>query len=189
MFAYSVTTRGFYVESLQGHIPDDAIRGISAKEHQRLLVGLANGQAIQKGDDGLLYLAGIAGPTIDEALTTSHQLKVAMIDTRCEEEITNGFWSSALGDRHLYGSQIEDQLNLTGVILAGLDSPYACRDEQGIKDFRLHTFAQLRQVGDDFTAFKLQLLQKANQIKQQLDLALADGDLAAIEVITWESAQ
>ena len=72
------------------------------------------------------------------------------------------------------------------MILAGVESPYPCRDEQGRKEFRLHTFAQLRRVGDDFTQFKLQLLQKANQLKQQLDLALADIDLAAIQAVTWE---
>lgn len=117
-----------------------------------------------------------------------HATKMVEINTGCESVITGGFWSDALGERHQYGSQLDDQLNLTGVILAGLDCPYACRDELGVKEFRLHTFKQLRQVGDDFTSFKLQLLQKANTLKQQLDQALASDDLAALEAVSWEPA-
>lgn len=115
-----------------------------------------------------------------------HAEQIMAINSACVAAITGGFSSSALGQTHQYSSELDDQLNLTGVILAGLDSPYACRDEQGKKEFRLHTFAQLRRVGDDFTLFKLQLLQKANQLKQQLDQALAGNDLAALEAVTWE---
>jgi hypothetical protein len=122
-------------------------------------------------------------------LADAYQVSTAAINTKCEATITGGFWSDALGERHQYSSQLDDQLNLTGVILAGLDSLYACRDEQGLKAFRPHTFAQLRQVGDDFTLFKLQLLQHANDLKQQLDQALAAGDLEAIERVTWENVQ
>ncbi|KIV66014.1 hypothetical protein SZ55_3776 [Pseudomonas sp. FeS53a] len=93
-----------------------------------------------------------------------------------------------MGAPHQYSSQLDDQLNLTGAILRGLDMPYACRDEQGVRDFRLHTAEQLRQVGDDFTLYKLQLLQRANALKQQLDLALAAGDIEAMQAITWEAA-
>ena len=117
----------------------------------------------------------------------AHSIKVAEINTGCESAITGGFWSQALGERYQYSSQLDDQLNLTGVILAGLDSPYACRDEQGVKEFRQHTFTQLRRVGDDFTLFKLQLLQRANTLKQQLDQGLAANDVDALEAIRWEA--
>jgi hypothetical protein len=118
-----------------------------------------------------------------------HASKVQLLNAACERLITSNFWSAALGDRHQYSSQLDDQLNLTGAVVQGGDMPYACRDEQGLKAFRPHTNEQLRQVGDDFTLFKLQLLQKANELKQQLDLALAARDLAALEAVTWESVQ
>lgn len=117
-----------------------------------------------------------------------HSTKVAEINAGCKAAITGGFWSNALGDSHQYSSQLDDQLNLTGVILAGLDTLYACRDEAGMKELRPHSFTQIRAVGDDFTQFKLQLLQKANQLKQQLDQALARDDLAALEAVSWEPA-
>lgn len=115
--------------------------------------------------------------------------KLAAINEACEASITGGFWSAALGERYQYSSQLEDQLNLNGVVMAGLDSLYPCRDEQGIKEFRAHTVDQLRQVGSDFTQFKLQLLQKAAELKQQLDQALADGDLDALQSVNWDSEQ
>lgn len=115
-----------------------------------------------------------------------HVQQTAKVNSDCVAAITGGFWSSALGVPHQYSSELDDQLNLTGVILRGSDSPYACRDAEGRKEFRPHTAIQLRQVGDDFTVYKLQLLHKANNLKQQLDLALADDDLAALEAVTWE---
>lgn len=118
-----------------------------------------------------------------------HATNVQNINYACEAAITDGFQSSALGTPHQYSSQLDDQLNLTGAILRGLDMPYACRDEQGVKAFRLHTAAQLRQVGDDFTLYKLQLLQHANELKQQLDLALEAGDADAMALIRWEAVQ
>lgn len=114
--------------------------------------------------------------------------RVQGLNRACEAAITAGFRSDALGAPHQYSSQLDDQLNLTGAILRGLDMPYACRDEQGVRAFRLHTAEQLRQVGDDFTLYKLQLLQRANALKQQLDLALAAGDIEAMQAITWEAA-
>ncbi|CAI8949774.1 DUF2185 domain-containing protein [Pseudomonas sp. IT-P44] len=118
-----------------------------------------------------------------------HAAKVIEINQACEAVITGGFLSSALGESFQYSSQWDDQLNLTGAVLRGFDMPYACRDALGVKAFRLHTVAQLRQVGDDFTLFKLQLLQHANELKQQLDQALAAGDVDALEQVTWEAAQ
>lgn len=122
---------------------------------------------------------------IDEIYAT----KVEEINRACEEVITAGFKSAALGALHLYSSQLDDQLNLTGAILHGLDMPYACRDEQDVRAFRLHTAKQLRQVGDDFTLYKLQLLQRANELKQQLGQALSAGDAQAMQAITWEGAE
>ncbi|MNM23666.1 hypothetical protein D3C81_340710 [compost metagenome] len=111
--------------------------------------------------------------------------RYAEIDSACQQAITGGFESDALGAGHRYSSELDDQLNLTGAILRGVDMPYACRDAAGFKAFRSHTTVQLRQVGDDFTVFKLQLLQKANDLKQRLELAVADDDLAAVEAVTW----
>lgn len=126
-------------------------------------------------------------PSAEQQAKSRYDDQILAINLACEKQITDGFWSSALGSAFFYDSQLEDQLNLTGIIQAGTDSPYPCRDEQGVKVFRDHTAAQLQQVGDDFVQIKLQLLQKANLLKQELDAALAAVDLAAIEAVRWES--
>lgn len=118
-------------------------------------------------------------------LAQLHAGKMAEINAACTAGITGGFASSALGTTHRYGSALDDQLNLTGLILSGVDSVCACRDEQGVKAYRPHTAAQLRQVGDDFTTFKLVWLRQANTLKQQLDQALDNADRLALEAITW----
>ncbi|WP_458377759.1 DUF4376 domain-containing protein [Pseudomonas fluorescens] len=122
-------------------------------------------------------------------LEALHTAKVTEINQACETAITGGFISSALGGPFEYGSQQEDQLNLTGAILRGLDLAYPCRDEQRVKAFLPHTIEQLNQVSADFTLFKLQLLQKASELKQQLDQAMADGDPDALESVSWGSEQ
>lgn len=120
---------------------------------------------------------------------STHWDKTTEINAACTAAITGGFISPALGEPHQYSSELDDQLNLTGVILRAADSLYACRDAAGIKIFRPHTALELRQVGDDFTVFKLTLLQQANSLKQQLDQALAMNDLEALEAVTWKEPQ
>ncbi|EPZ4326337.1 hypothetical protein ACXM96_002247 [Pseudomonas aeruginosa] len=159
---------------------------IDQEEHQRLIAGQGAGLSITKGADGRPTLIPREQPSEAEAV---HERQTTAIARACEATITAGFQSAALGEPHQYSSQLDDQLNLTGAILRGLDMPYACRDEQGVKAFRLHTAAQLRQVGDDFTLYKLQLLQHANELKQQLDLALEAGDAEAMALIRWEAVQ
>lgn len=165
---------------------------IGEEEHTRLLTAETLGmQLVPDPATGRPIAVPAVGPEIEpaEALKKLHQQTVDEINRQCETTITAAFQSDALGTPHQYSSQLDDQLNLTGAILRGLDMPYACRDAQGVKAFRLHTAAQLRQVGDDFTLYKLQLLQHANELKQQLDLALEAGDAEAMAQIRWEAVQ
>lgn len=177
-YAYCPQSRGLYRSDLNPQFPADAIE-ISHTQYLELL-----GQEVELDAEGQPVVA-VRRDTQD----LIHSRSSAAINHACEAAITSGFQSDALGAPHQYSSQLDDQLNLTGAILRGLDMPYACRDEQGVKAFRLHTAAQLRQVGDDFTLYKLQLLQHANELKQQLDLALEAGDAEAMAQIRWEAVQ
>jgi len=131
------------------------------------------------------------GHWIDDAtavLDTRYTAQVAAINLACLQEITGGFWSEVLGDRYFYDTQLEDQLNLTGMILQGTGGGYPCRDAAWVKAFRDHTSEQLQQVGADFTDFKLLRLRQANDLKQALDAARAAADLDALNAVVWESA-
>ncbi|MFE2005376.1 hypothetical protein ACFW6U_08265 [Pseudomonas guariconensis] len=111
------------------------------------------------------------------------------IDAGCERAITSGFCSEALGAPYTYSSALEDQLNLTNAALLNLDTGYPCRDETGVKTFRMHTAAQLQQVCNDFTTHKLALLQRANELKLQVDQAVAAQDEVAIKAVDWEGSE
>jgi len=182
---FSASAGTFYNDALHNDIPQDA-QEISEAAHREIREKLAQGWQLQVRPDG----SPVAAPPSDAELAArAHFEAQGKINAACEHAIVACFQSAALGAPHQYSCQLDDQLNLTGAILRGLDMPYACRDERGVKAFRVHTAAQLRQVGDDFTLYKLQQLQHANELKQQLDLALTAGDTAAMAQIRWEAEQ
>lgn len=185
---YSPSTGCTYFEGFHSAIPGDA-RPISEQHFLEVIAKPTPGMERTHDASGLPVLVAPSPPDPAAILAQTFEQQVTAINAACEGAITGGFYSTALGAQHFYSSQLDDQLNLTGAILRGLDMPYACRDEQGAKAFRLHTAAQLSQVGDDFTLYKLQLLQRANELKQQLDLALAAGDAEGMQAITWEGAE
>ncbi len=169
---------------------DAGVHRITNDEHLQLLsVESTAGSIVPDPVTGRPTASLKIPKTIAELLAEVYVSQTTAVDRACEAEILAGFESEALGDYFRYSSSIDDQLNLTGAILAESDSAFACRDELGVKEFRFHTIAQLRQVGRDFTNFKLQLLQKANELKQLLDQALATSDLDALQAVNWESEQ
>lgn len=188
-YYYCPSLHTFLVKGLHPKIPSDSVV-VSYSDYLYLLEKQSQGLQIIFDTEFKKPIARPApGTTKPELLDSLYRQKVAEINSACEAAITAGFWSSALGAPHQYPSKLDDQLNLTGVILQGFDSLYGCRDQQGLKELRQHTAKQLRQVSDDFTSYKLELLQRANTLKQQLDEALASGEMNALQVVTWESLQ
>lgn len=177
-YAYCPQTRGLYRSDLNSQFPHGAIT-ISRATYEAL-----SGQEVA--------LDGLGQPVIavrTESIDHAYLRITAAINASCELAITAGFESTALGAVHKYSSELDDQINLTGAILQGVDTSYPCLDGQGIKAFRLHTTVQLRQVGDDFTVRKFEYLQRANALKQLLDQALAAGDRQALESVHWEATE
>ncbi|NNA09217.1 hypothetical protein HBN65_20830 [Pseudomonas lundensis] len=188
-YFYSPSLHTFLVDGVHKSRPADCV-AITNQEYTALLQHQAAGSEITFDSELMKPVAREAEQLSEnERLAASHLDKTTQINLACESAITAGFWSSALGEPFQYASQLDDQLNLTGVIQTGLDSLYACRDQVGTKLFRPHTAEQLRHVGSDFSGFKQQLLQKANGLKQILDQALADSDLAVLQSVTWEGVQ
>ena len=108
------------------------------------------------------------------------------INAACRNEIESGFTSAALGADHTYPSKEEDQTNLmaTFVLAKELNAskPFKCWDAAGVADYRVHTVAQLHQVGQDAETHKMAALMKANTLKAQIAAATT---LAEIEAIVW----
>lgn len=111
------------------------------------------------------------------------------LNANCDAAITAGFTSSALGTPHTYPSSEEDQLNLLGLVTAGVDHWFDADDGTGEAQ-KLHTAAQLQQVFSDGLTYKGTVLQQCKTLKAQAQ-AVADGagtieeKLAAIEAIVW----
>lgn len=165
--------------------PDAGEIKLTDARHAALLRSESQGSRLEPDPEtGAPIAVARVEQTLDEIIAR-HAAKVREINEACESAITSGFWSSALGTQHRYDSLLQDQLNLTGAVIAGEPSPYPYRDEQGVKIFHTHTAEQLRQVSNDFTLYKFGLLQLANELKEQLDRALDLGDLAALELVTW----
>lgn len=180
---YSDSEQAFFNSAVHINRPYDCVE-ISKEVYGQLLVQRAAGMRIQLNDEGQ-PIAVEARISTEELLSRRYQVKIEEINKVCEELIFEGFESDALGEAHFYSSTLEDQLNLTGAIQRGAALSFPCWDAEGIKAFRDHNIEQLQQVGDDFTDFKMQLLQRAHQLKGELDSLLAAGDLDGIEAIAW----
>ncbi|PWB34673.1 hypothetical protein DCO48_05895 [Pseudomonas sp. SDI] len=168
----------------------EGVHEIGEEEHTRLLTAETLGmRLVPDPATGRPIAVPAVGPGIEpaEALKKLHQQTVAEIKRQCEATITGGFWSNALGERHRYNSQQEDQLNLTGAVLRGEPMAFPCRDLWLVKAYRMHTAEQLRKVSDEFTLFKMQLLQRADEQCQLADEALAEGDMVTLESLRWEA--
>lgn len=124
----------------------------------------------------------------DMAMQRLH--KADAISSCCADAILAGFVSSALGKPHTYPTKPNDQANLTGSVVrsfypsvdADWRTPFWCADDDGAWEFRLHTAAQIQQVGDDAVAARLNCM----GINEQLQAQILDAETPAeIAAITW----
>ncbi|OLF56571.1 hypothetical protein [Pseudomonas chlororaphis] len=122
---------------------------------------------------------------IGAILDALYKQKLQAINSGCSQYIEGGFTSRALGAVHHYSNAMDDQLNLTSLIISGLDSDYACSDVDQVREFRPHTAQQLREVGQDQVRFQQAALQHANDLKQALATALKGKKLKAMQAIEW----
>jgi hypothetical protein len=114
------------------------------------------------------------------------QIKIVALTNECQQSILGGFTSAALGEPHHYDSDIEDQINIVGAVMAGTlgaTIPYRClssTDEE--KQWRNHTPAQLQQVFNDGVLYKLTQLQKLTTLKNQVNNC---DNIECVNSITW----
>lgn len=121
-------------------------------------------------------------PPVTLTLEQIKQARISELSQACEAEILAGFDSSVLGVPHRYGSDRDDQINLTGVAMAGIDLPYVCTDADGVKAARLHTAQQLQQLFSEGLQAKAARLFKFHGLRAQVEAAT---DAAAVEAIVW----
>lgn len=118
--------------------------------------------------------------------------RIAAIASRCRAAIEAGFWSSALGDPHLYPAKPQDQANLnasvTASLIPGLPSdwttPFWCADEAGAWSYVPHTSAQIQQVGLDGKEAITAALLRNEQLARQVNDPDTDTP-EKVEAIQW----
>lgn len=110
--------------------------------------------------------------------------KTIQINEECEITIISGFPSSALGTFHTYQSDRDDQINLMGLVTAGLDDLLKCgfknEDETITWEWKPHTKEQLKSAFDDGSTYKKQQLVKATNLKNQIATAKTIEELTKI---------
>ncbi len=124
----------------------------------------------------------------NKVLKKIKQEKIHEINKIAQEKIVSGFISNALGSSHLYQSEPTDQLNLLSVVqtaqLTNENQPFKCSPDNGKTwEYKEHTPEQLAQVLKDGKNIKIAILEKANQLKQQVKNATS---IKEVKLITWE---
>lgn len=125
-----------------------------------------------------------------EELDAVRKQQILLLSQACQAQIYAGFMSSALGADHQYPALALDQQNLTASVLdstlpglpEGWQTPFWCADAAGVWDFRLHTAAQIQQVGRDGKRRILACLAHNEALAGQVTDA---GNPAAVQAIVW----
>lgn len=117
--------------------------------------------------------------------------KAAAIDLDCRNHIYAGFTSDALGAVYHYPAKDKDQANLVGSVTESLypnlppewATPFWCATDNanGVWAYRMHTAAQIQQVGTDAKAAIVQALTHNAQLQAQIAVASAEE----LELIQW----
>ena len=119
----------------------------------------------------------------DYQLNAAYETKLADINNLYADK-SKYFYSNVTGKTYRYSTDNEAQLNLTGLVLAGVNSPYICYDgDQRL--FIEHTAEQLKQLGLAITAYKAELIGTQAQLLTTLSNLKEANNIQAIEALAW----
>lgn len=147
--------------------------------------GVPAGFTMKKPGPSQVWKNGEWADDIDAVLAALRDKKLQAIAAGSTAYIAGGFTSSALGEPYRYSSAIDDQVNLNGQVLLGLDDVYPCYDADQVLAFRPHTIEQLQKVSLDLVRFRQAAQQHAETLRQAVAKAQKDKNLKAMKAITW----
>ncbi|WP_104758262.1 DUF4376 domain-containing protein [Helicobacter salomonis] len=133
----------------------------------------------------------ISGREIDAVLWGMHvalarekkQELLGRLNQLADTALSKGFISSALGAPHRYDLRMEDQMNLTALIIAQIESPFRCQAvDAPHKDYKLHTKEQLKQVFEEGLDYKARVLNFYGAQKAQVESLQELKSLEAFEL-------
>lgn len=123
-----------------------------------------------------------------ESLKNAMESRSRELDLLCKKDILSGFVSNALGVAHLYPSKETDQANLNASVTASMypwlsqdwTTPFWC-ERDGQWQYRMHTAAQIQQVGFDGKNAVLSFLAKNASLQEQLANSQTIEDIMAVQ--------
>ncbi len=119
-------------------------------------------------------------------LAKAKEAKCAELNAVCDSHLMS-FESSALGETHIYDSALEDQLNLLGLVSAGIDSYFRClKKGASVKENKPHSKAQLAAVYKDGLTYKSEQIYKCGLLKAKV---MAAKTLDEVASVAWEEEQ
>ncbi|WP_120952230.1 hypothetical protein [Helicobacter sp. L8] len=108
---------------------------------------------------------------------------LAKINQLTDIALSKGFVCEALGAPHRYDLRLEDQMNLVGLVVAGLESDFRCQEVgASLKGYKSHTKEQLAQVFKEGLAYKARVLNFYGAQKAQLESLVGLKELEAFVV-------
>lgn len=130
-------------------------------------------------DDGLTAKDLRENPPL--SLTELKKKKLIELSGMASQEVFKGFTSNALGSMHRYEAMFHNQINLLGVIVAGVDVNYTCTKlSDNSKKQRLHTVAELQQVFSDGMTYMTSIWTYYDQLRVDVDACTTQTQLDAI---------
>ncbi len=183
---FSNTTKCFYPEDIDyPSLPEDLIDVVQGDYDSAMARPVG---ATLDVIDGQLVIVPAPSLTVAESLASAKSAKASELSAACATAITSGFTSSALGAAHIYPSDQNDQANLNANVVSSLlpnlpttwATPQLCCDSAGVWTYRLHTVAQIQQVGIDGKAAVLQQLTRHEQVRALLAAAETLEEVDAI---------
>lgn len=122
----------------------------------------------------------------ERLLSEAKAAKCAELNAVCDSHLLS-FESSALGEIHSYDSALEDQMNLLGLVSAGIDSYFRClKKGESLKENKPHTKAQLAAVYKDGLAHKSEQICKCGLLKARV---MAAATLDEVASVAWEETK
>lgn len=174
-----------------GILSDDIVKCELDVTDEELIMGYfySNGEFIPRPPRPSDYHTWLKGEWVFNMINLQN-FKSSQITKQCASHILDGFVSGATGVNYRYPSNDRDQVNLSGTIqkslLPGAQSsdyyPFLCADANGVWDYRLHTAAQIQQVGVD--AYNAILNYRIKNATLQAQIAQATTK-AELDLIVW----
>ncbi|WP_411821245.1 hypothetical protein [Leptospira sp. 'Mane'] len=104
---------------------------------------------------------------------------------KCSQLIVSGFTSLALGSPYKYDSNMEDQSNLLANVARNTSVKHKCTNANGITFLMDHTAEQIKQVLEDGSVRKTEILTRYRELVNQIASA-SESSIQSIDItIEW----